>query len=33
MPIVDPKENLVGIITRSDILRTLVDHAPLELWV
>lgn len=33
MPIVDQQENLVGIITRSDILRALVDHAPLELWV
>ncbi len=33
MPIVDAYENLVGIITRSDILRTLVNQAPLELWV
>ncbi len=33
MPIVDQYDNLVGIITRSDILRTLVNQAPLELWV
>ena len=33
MPIVDRYDNLVGIITRSDILRTVVNHAPLELWV
>ena len=31
MPIVDEKEKLVGIVTRSDILRTVVK-APLELW-
>jgi len=33
MPIVDEKLKLVGIITRSDILRTLVSHAPIELWI
>jgi acetoin utilization protein AcuB len=33
MPIVDYSGRLVGIITRSDILRTLVNNAPLELWV
>ncbi|MDH5546958.1 MAG: CBS domain-containing protein [Gammaproteobacteria bacterium] len=33
MPIMDRYENLIGIITRSDILRTVVNHAPLELWV
>lgn len=33
MPIVDQYANIVGIITRSDILRTLVNHAPLELWI
>lgn len=33
MPIVDQYGNIVGIITRSDILRTLVNHAPLELWI
>ena len=33
MPIMDRYDNLVGIITRSDILRTVVNHSPLELWV
>lgn len=33
MPVVDDNGHPVGIITRSDILRTLVNHAPLELWV
>lgn len=33
MPIMAEDEALVGIITRSDILRTLVNRAPLELWV
>lgn len=33
MPIVDDEDNLVGIITRSDILRALITKAPLELWV
>lgn len=33
MPIIDEKNKLVGIITRSDILRTLVSHAPMELWI
>lgn len=33
MPIVSESGTLDGIITRSDILRTLVNHAPLELWV
>ena len=33
MPVVTDKGQLEGIITRSDILRTLVNHAPLELWV
>ncbi|MDH5300638.1 MAG: CBS domain-containing protein [Gammaproteobacteria bacterium] len=33
MPIVDFSGSLVGIITRSDILRTLVNNAPLELWI
>ena len=32
MPIVDDDGFIIGIITRSDILRTLVNHAPLELW-
>jgi len=33
MPVVTETGLLNGIITRSDILRTLVNHAPLELWV
>ncbi len=33
MPIVDDNGSLVGILTRSDILRTLVNNAPLELWI
>lgn len=33
MPIVSSSGNLIGIITRSDILRTLVGQAPLELWL
>lgn len=33
MPIVSETGYLEGIITRSDILRTLINHAPLELWV
>jgi acetoin utilization protein AcuB len=32
LPIVDSDEKLVGILTRSDILRTIVNRAPLELW-
>lgn len=33
IPIVDVAGALVGIITRSDILRALINRAPLELWV
>ena len=33
MPVVNDSGVVEGIITRSDILRTLVNHAPLELWV
>ncbi len=32
MPIVDEDGKLLGIITRSDILRTIVNQAPIELW-
>ncbi|MBX7139391.1 MAG: CBS domain-containing protein [Oligoflexia bacterium] len=32
MPILDEAQQLVGIITRSDVLRTLLVQAPLELW-
>ncbi len=33
MPILDENGSVSGILTRSDILRTLVNKAPLELWV
>ncbi len=33
MPIVNSTGSLVGIITRSDILKALVNKGPLELWV
>lgn len=33
MPIVDDEDQVVGIITRSDILRALIKHAPLDLWI
>lgn len=32
LPILDDEHRLVGIITRSDVLRTLVREAPMELW-
>ena len=32
VPIVDGSEELVGIVTRSDILRTIVKSAPFDLW-
>jgi len=36
MPIVDQAENpprVIGVVTRSDILRALINYAPLELWL
>ncbi|MFW6323158.1 MAG: HPP family protein [Guyparkeria sp.] len=36
MPIVDQSEEpprVVGVVTRSDILRALINYAPLELWL
>jgi acetoin utilization protein AcuB len=33
MPIVEDKGELIGIITRSDILYALVNYPPLSLWV
>lgn len=33
MPVVDESGDLVGIITRSDILRTIINLAPLDLWI
>jgi len=32
MPIVDENEQMVGFLTRSDVLRSVVNRAPLELW-
>lgn len=32
MPITDTEGRLVGIVTRTDLLRTLVTEGPLELW-
>jgi CBS domain-containing protein len=32
MPIVDSADSLVGIITRSDIVRAIVRHGPVRLW-
>jgi acetoin utilization protein AcuB len=32
LPVLDDQGNLVGIVTRSDILRTLMNTVPLELW-
>jgi acetoin utilization protein AcuB len=33
LPITDEIGGLLGIITRSDILRSLIENEPLELWV
>lgn len=33
LPIVDDQRNVVGIVTRGDILQALVNYAPLELWL
>ncbi len=33
LPITDDKANLLGIITRSDILRTMIQNGPIELWI
>jgi len=33
LPIVDDRRVVVGIITRGDILQSLVNYAPLELWL
>lgn len=32
MPVLDDGETLVGIVTRSDLLRVLGNHEPLDLW-
>lgn len=33
MPIMEDGGRLMGILTRSDILRTIMNHAPLDLWI
>ena len=33
IPIVNSDHNVVGIVTRSDILRQLINHAPLDIWM
>lgn len=33
MPIVDDELELVGIVSRGDVLRTLVNRAPMDLWI
>lgn len=32
LPVVDEQHRLVGLLTRSDILRTLSHYGPLQLW-
>jgi CBS-domain-containing membrane protein len=32
IPLLDDQEQITGIVTRSDILRTIMHQAPLELW-
>jgi acetoin utilization protein AcuB len=32
LPIVDERSWLVGIVTRSDIMRALIIHGPIRLW-
>jgi acetoin utilization protein AcuB len=32
LPIVDERNSLVGIVTRSDIMRALIAHGPMRLW-
>jgi CBS domain-containing protein len=33
LPVVDEDNNLQGMLTRTDILRAVVHHAPLEIWI
>ncbi|WP_298220793.1 CBS domain-containing protein [Halothiobacillus sp.] len=33
LPIVNEAGEVVGVVTRGDILRALVNYAPLELWL
>jgi CBS domain-containing protein len=32
LPIIDHSHQLVGMLTRSDILRALITHGPLQIW-
>jgi acetoin utilization protein AcuB len=32
MPVLDSDENLIGIVTRADVLRVIMNHAPIDLW-
>lgn len=32
LPILDEQEMILGIVTRSDLMRTIMHQAPLELW-
>lgn len=33
LPITDEKNKILGLITRSDILRSMIKHGPIQLWV
>jgi acetoin utilization protein AcuB len=33
LPVVSAENELVGLVTRTDILRAVVQHVPLELWI
>ncbi len=33
LPVVDTEHRLVGIVTRSDLLRCIVNEAPIDLWI
>jgi acetoin utilization protein AcuB len=32
IPILNEQQKIEGIVTRGDLLRTLMNQAPLELW-
>jgi len=33
IPLLDERHRIAGILTRSDVLRCIVNHAPVDLWV
>jgi acetoin utilization protein AcuB len=33
LPVVDDQNVIIGLVTRSDILRTIITTVPLELWI